>query len=133
MKLLRYAIVGLMTMLVYLGSGAMMQSYGAPISLLASISFSVAIAINYIMQKAWVFKNIDYDKGSLQKYMFMTCFGYFINIISLIVMTPYTSLFLAQMSAFVLVVASNALFSFLWIFSPQKNNYLLRVLVITAE
>lgn len=121
MKLLRYAIVGLMTMLVYLGSGAMMQSYGVPISLLASISFSVAITINYIMQKAWVFKNVDYDKGSLQKYIFMICFGYFINIISLIVMTPYTSLFLAQMSAVVLVVISNAFFSFLWIFSPKEK------------
>ena len=108
-------------MLVYLGSGAMMQSYGVPISLLALISFSVAIAINYIMQKAWVFKNVDYDKGSLQKYIFMICLGYFINIISLIVVTPYTSLFLAQMSAVVLVVISNALFSFLWIFSPKEK------------
>lgn len=121
MKLLRYAIVGLMTMLVYLGSGAMMQSYGLPISLMASISFSVAITINYIMQKAWVFKNVDYDKGGLQKYIFMICFGYFINIISLIVMTPYTSLFFSQMIAVVLVVISNALFSFLWIFSPKEK------------
>lgn len=121
MKLLRYAIVGLMTMFVYLGSGAMMQSYGVPISLLASISFSVAITINYIMQKAWVFKNVDYDKRSLQKYIFMICFGYFISIISLIVMAPFTSLFLAQMSAVVLVVISNALFSFLWIFSPKEK------------
>ena len=121
MKLFRYAIVGLMTMLVYLGSGSVMQSYGVPISLLASISFTLAITINYIMQKAWVFKNVDYDKGSLQKYIFMICSGYLINIISLILMTPFTSLFLAQMSAVVLVVISNGLFSFLWIFAPKEK------------
>lgn len=121
MKLLRYALVGLMTMLVYLGSGAIMQFYGMPISLLASLSFVIAITVNYIMQKVWVFKNVDYDKGSLQKYFFMICAGYFVNIISLIVMTPHVSLILAQTSAVVLVVISNALFSFLWVFSPKEK------------
>ena len=120
MKLFRYAIVGLLTTLVYLGSGTIMKFYGVHISLLASISFVAAVTFNYIMQKAWVFKDVNYAKGRLQKYIFMICTGYVVNITSLILMSPHTSLFFAQISAVVLVVISNALFSFFWVFSKNK-------------
>jgi putative flippase GtrA len=120
MKLLRYAIVGAITLIVYLLTAAVMQFYGMSMILISTIPFFLAISINYAMQKSWVFKNVDYGKHSLSKYIFMTCFGYVFNVISIIIITRYTSLFLAQICSVFLVVISNAIFSFFWIFSPKK-------------
>lgn len=121
-KLARYAIVGIITMVVYLGFGAILQLAGLPINLLALSAFTVAVAVNYLMQRAWVFLDSRPFTDSLPRYSFMISIGYVINSVTLILLAPFMPLLLAQSVAIILVVISNAIFSFLWVFSRRLGD-----------
>lgn len=121
-KLVRYAIVGLITMAVYLGFGAILQLAGLPMNLLALTAFTVAVAVNYLMQRAWVFSDSRPFTSSLPRYFFMISIGYAINSLTITLLTPFMPLLLAQSAAIILVVISNAIFAFLWVFSRRLGN-----------
>jgi putative flippase GtrA len=115
-RLMRYAVVGVLTLAIYLIVGQALNRFEMPILAQASVSFGAAVSLNYFLQKAWVFKDARPTALSLPKYVVMVLVGYVINSLSLIALSPRMPLLLAQLTAVVLVVISNALLSFWWVF-----------------
>lgn len=120
-KLARYAIVGIATLVVYLGIGAIMQVAGLSVEVLAFFSFIAAITVNYLMQKFWVFSDHRSIIESLPKYLVMITIGCIINMATLILLTDRFSLILAQSMAIILIIISNAFFSFFWTFRQKSK------------
>ena len=118
-RLLRYGVVGLLTYALYAGTGHLLLRAEVSLPVLAPIAFTVAIVFNYLLQRAWVFDDSRPVSGSLPKYLRMVLVGYVINSIVLLTLVPSLSLSLAQFVAVVLVIISNGLFSFLYVFSVK--------------
>lgn len=116
-KMLRYAITGLVTFWIYLLAGFLLDELEVPLVWLAPIAFTVAVSVNYVLQKIWVFKDSRPTISSLPKFFFMVSIGYFINSFVLIALASEMPLVLAQILAAFTVILTNALFSFLWVFS----------------
>lgn len=120
-KLARYTATGLVTLAVYLMSGAAMQQAGLTIEVLAPIAFTSAVVVNYLLQKAWVFEDSRPVTASLPRYALMVGTGYVLNSVALGTLTPSLPLLWAQMLAVMLVVSSNAAFAFFWVFSFRRG------------
>ena len=116
----RYGVVGILTLGVYLLAGQALVAAGATATAIAALSFLSAIAFNYILQKAWVFADVRPVAASLPKYTVMTALGFVINIVALRLLVPVMPLVAAQLASATLVVLSNALFAFLWVFAAPK-------------
>lgn len=121
-KIIRYAVVGIVTLCVYLIAGNALYKTGFSINVVATFSFTAAVAINYALQKIWVFQDSRPVVVSLPKYFIMTLVGYLTN--SLVLNSSISQLFslpVAQLIAASAVVVSNALFSFLWVFAVKAE------------
>lgn len=121
-KLMRYAFVGFTTLAIYLFVGVALDRAGVMILWLAPIAFSAAVTVNYILQKMWVFKDRRPVISSLPKFFVMTLVGFITNSVILGVAVSQLPLVLAQLLAASVVVLSNALFSFLWVFSTKEKS-----------
>ncbi len=115
-KVIRYAVVGTVTLAIYLTVGALLQIVGVTLICLAPIAFGVAVAVNYLLQRAWVFSDHRPIGASLPKYTLMVAVGFAVNSYALITLSPRMHLLWAQLLSATLVVLCNALFSFLWTF-----------------
>lgn len=121
-KLMRYGIVGVLTLAVYLGAGQGMRWAGLSVAVLGPLAFTLAVAVNYLFQRAWVFNDSRPPAASLPKYIAMVSIGYLINSLVLTSLAVDMPLTLAQCLAALAVVMSNAVLSFLWVFSVTRGN-----------
>jgi putative flippase GtrA len=119
-KYRRYGVVGILGLGVYLLAGQALAAAGATATAIATLSFLAAIAFNYILQKIWVFADVRPVAASLPKYTVMTALGFVINIVAFRLLAPVMPLVAAQLASATLVVLSNALFAFLWVFGAPK-------------
>ncbi len=126
LKMGRYVVVGILTLVVYLASGAVMQRLGLTIGWLGPLAFIVAVTFNYLLQRAWVFADSRPVAASLAKYGFMITIGCIINSLTLMVLASHMPLVFAQLTAVVLVVVSNAFFSFFFVFAIRREGNLPR-------
>ena len=115
-RLLRYAVVGVVTLAIYLGIGEVIHRLDMPLFWRAPLPFAAAVAANYLLQRAWVFQDLRPTSASLPKFLVMIAVGYAINFLALFAFLPRMPLLLAELTAVVLVVLSNAVFSFWWVF-----------------
>lgn len=115
-KLVRYAVVGVLTLAIYLACGEVMHELAWPLFWQASLPFIAAVAFNYVLQRVWVFEDSRPTSSSLPKYGIMIVIGYVINLLALVALSPRMPLVAAQLTAATLVVISNACFSFFWVF-----------------
>lgn len=113
---IRYAVVGVVTLGVYLVLGQLLHRFEVPLLWQACVSFLGAVAVNYVLQKTWVFEDRRPVAHSLPRYFVMIAFGAAINLAALAILSLRWPLLLAQLAAVVLVVAWNALLSFCWVF-----------------
>lgn len=118
-RVIRYIVVGLLTYALYAGVGQLLLRTGVRLSILAPTAFTAAIVFNYLMQRVWVFDDRRPLGTTLPKYLIMICVGYVLNSVVLIALVPSISLSMAQFVSVILVVMSNALFSFLYVFSMK--------------
>lgn len=121
-KLMRYATVGFLTLAVYLAVGSGLRWVGASVGVLGALAFAVAVAMNYLLQRVWVFSDSRPVIASLPKYVVMVAVGYALNNYVLTALILEMPLIWAQCAAALAVVASNAGLSFLWIFSTARDN-----------
>lgn len=119
---MRYAFVGIATLIVYMAVGNTLIQFGISINWMAIISFTAAIAFSYILQKTWVFQDSRPAFKSLPKFLVMTLIGYVINSYVLNELIPQLPIPVAQLIAASAVVISNALFSFCWIFAIHSKD-----------
>lgn len=115
-RLVRYAVVGIITLAIYLAIGEVVHRLNIPLFWRAPVPFAAAVAANYLLQRAWVFEDPRPTFASLPKFVVMIIVGYVINFLALLTFLPRMPLLLAELSAVVLVVLSNAIFSFWWVF-----------------
>ena len=118
-RLVRYAVVGLLTLAIYLAMGQIAHSLDLPVIWQASLSFGSAVTINYLFQRRWVFGDNRPMAASLPRYAVMIAVGFVINALALLALAPRMPLVVAQLAAGLLVVASNALLSFSWVFCTR--------------
>lgn len=121
-KLVRYAVVGVLTLAIYLACGEVVHRFALPLIWQASLPFIAAVAFNYVLQRVWVFEDPRPTASSLPKYGIMIVIGYVINLLALVAFSPRMPLIVAQLTAAALVVISNAFFSFFWVFLTDKGN-----------
>jgi putative flippase GtrA len=121
-RLLRYAVVGSLTLAVYLAVGHVVRRLELPLPWQASLAFMAAVTFNYLLQRAWVFEDARPARSSLPKYAVMITVGYMINLAALTAFAPRMPLLLAQLTAVILVVAWNAALSFSWVFLAGSRN-----------
>jgi len=119
-KLVRYAVVGGLTLALYLVCGEVVHGLALPLIWQMSLPFIAAVGFNYVLQRAWVFEDSRPTSSSLPRYGVMIAVGYVINVAALIAFSRMP-LVVAQLAAAVLVVASNAVFSFCWVFFGAKG------------
>lgn len=112
----RYAAVGLLTLAVYLAAGHAARALGLPFAAEATLPFALAVAANYLLQRGWVFRDPRPTSASLPRYAVMVGLGCLINAMVLAWSPPQLPLWATQLAAAVLVVASNALLAFTWVF-----------------
>jgi putative flippase GtrA len=128
-KLARYAVVGLVTLAVYLITGRLAQGLEIAMVWQASLAFTAAVTVNFLLQRAWVFADSRPAASSLPRYAVMISVGYVINYLALASLSPHLPLIMAQLFAVCLVVISNAVLAFSWVFlvvAPRKTNTELR-------
>ena len=113
---LRYGVAGLLTLALYLASGAALQALGASLAWTSSLPFLLAVAFNYPVQRGWVFRDARPLRATLPRYLVMTGVGLAVNALVLLSFGPRLPLVWAQLMAVLLVVASNAALAFLWVF-----------------
>jgi putative flippase GtrA len=112
----RYAVVGVSTLAIYLALGEILHRLNAQLFWQASVPFLAAVTFNYLLQRGWVFDDSRPAVASLPKYVVMIVIGYLINFAAFVTLSPQMPLVAAQLIAAVLVVISNAVFSFSWVF-----------------
>lgn len=118
-RLLRYAVVGLLTLAIYLAIGELARRLDLAVIWQASLSFGSAVTVNYLFQRRWVFSDHRPMAASLPRYAVMIAVGFVINALTLLALAPRMPLLVAQLAAGLVVVASNALFSFSWVFCTR--------------
>jgi putative flippase GtrA len=123
-KIIRYASVGVVTLCVYLIAGAVLYRLDFSINWVATLSFTAAVAVNYVLQKMWVFQDSRPVIASLPKYFIMILVGYVTNGFALNASISQFPLPVAQLLAASAVVISNALFLFLWVFAIKSERKL---------
>jgi putative flippase GtrA len=115
-KLARYAAVGLLTLAIYLSVAKAAGRLGMTLSWQASMAFISAVVVNYLLQRSWVFADCRPAASSLPKYVLMVSVGYMVNLAALEALTPRIPVTVAMLVAVVVVVISNAVLSFTWVF-----------------
>lgn len=119
-RLLRYGAVGLATFGTYLLAGLALQQIGLPVAWLAPLAFTLAVGVNYALQKSWVFADRSRIASPLPRYLVMIGLGYAVNSLALMALAAHLPLLWAQTLAALLVTASNALLAFLWVFPNRR-------------
>jgi putative flippase GtrA len=115
-KLARYAAVGFLTLAIYLVVGKTGERLGLATTWQVSLAFISAVGVNYLLQRSWVFADSRPARSSLPKYTVMISFGYLVNLLAVHMLAPRMPMTIALLVAVVLVVISNALLSFTWVF-----------------
>jgi len=115
-KLMRYAVVGLLTLAVYMAIAKAAGGLGLASTGQVSVAFISAVAVNYVLQRSWVFADARPATASLPKYAVMICVGYVVNLFAVEALASRVPMTVALLAAVVLVVISNALLSFTWVF-----------------
>jgi putative flippase GtrA len=115
-RIARYAAVGLLTFGVYLAAGQAALQLGFPLAARAFVPFTLAVVANYLLQRHWVFEDRRPASASLTRYVLMVTLGYAINLAVLAWAPAHMPLPVVQTAAAVLVVASNAVLAFSWVF-----------------
>lgn len=121
-KLVRYAVVGVLTLAVYLAVGQGLHRVAMTAFWQGSLSFSAAVTFNYLLQRLWVFRDPRPTASSLPKYVVMISIGYVINGLCLIALYPSVPLLMAQLAAALLVILANAALSFSWVFLKRNDS-----------
>lgn len=117
----RYGFSGLATLGVYLWAGHLLRGLGMSLAWLAPLAFTLAVTVNYALQKFWVFGDRRRIAASLPRYLAMVAWGYGINSLALVSLASHLPLLWAQVLSAGLVVASNALLAFCWVFAAQRG------------
>lgn len=120
-RLARYAAVGILTLGIYLVMGEWVQRSGMHFGWQATLPFAAAVICNYLLQRSWVFQDARPVSSSLPRYTVMIVTGWTLNTLTLFALAPVVSLLLAQLLAALLVVLSNAVFSFAWVFIDRAG------------
>ena len=124
-KLMRYAVVGLLTLGVYMGIANAAGRLGLTSTWQVSVAFISAVAVNYVLQRSWVFADARPARASLPRYAVMISVGYAVNLFAVEALAAHVPMTVALLAAVVLVVISNALLSFTWVFlngdAPRKT------------
>jgi putative flippase GtrA len=115
-RLARYAVVGFLTLAIYLFVAKVAARLGMALSWQASTAFISAVVVNYLLQRSWVFADSGPVASSLPKYVVMISVGYVVNLVALEALAPRIPVTVAMLVAVVVVVISNALLSFAWVF-----------------
>lgn len=115
-KLARYAVVGFLTLAIYLLVARAAGRLGLALSWQVSLAFVSAVVVNYLLQRSWVFADRRPAASSLPKYVVMISVGYVVNLVALEALAPRIPMTVALLVAVVAVVISNALLSFTWVF-----------------
>jgi putative flippase GtrA len=120
-RLARYAVVGIATFAIYLGAGQLLDGRGLTPAGLASIAFTAAVTVNYLLQRAWVFEDSRPVSMSLPRYVAMVGMGYAVNAAAFAMLASVLPLIWAQTASASLVVLSNAALSFAWVFRAHSS------------
>jgi putative flippase GtrA len=120
-RLLRYAAVGIATFAIYLGAGQLLNQSGLAPAWQASLAFAAAVAVNYLLQRSWVFEDGRPMSTTLPRYLTMIGIGFAVNTAAFVMLSPVVALVWAQTAAAGLVVLSNAVFSFAWVFGRRHT------------
>jgi putative flippase GtrA len=115
-KLARYAVVGFLTLAIYMIVAKAGERLGLPSTWHVSLAFISAVAVNYLLQRSWVFADSRPAASSLPKYAVMISVGYIVNLAAVETLAPRVTMTVALLVAVVLVIISNALLSFTWVF-----------------
>jgi len=115
-RLARYAVVGFLTLAIYLLVAKGAGRLGLPLSWQVSLAFISAVVVNYLLQRSWVFADSRPAASSLPRYVVMISVGYMVNLTALEALAPRLPMTVALFLAVVLVVLCNALLSFTWVF-----------------
>lgn len=115
-RVVRYAAVGILTLGIYLVVGEWVQRSGMHFGWQATLPFATAVICNYLLQRSWVFEDARPVASSLPRYAVMIVIGWMLNTLTLFALVSVVSLLLAQLLSALLVVVSNAVFSFAWVF-----------------
>lgn len=115
-RVLRYAAVGLATLAIYLAVGGALHRLGWSIFWQSLLPFGAAVAVNYQLQRAWVFQDTRPLSSTMPRYAGMITLGFAINYVVLSTLSGHWPIALAQLAAATLVVMSNAACSFYWVF-----------------
>jgi len=119
---LRYGLVGGLTLVVYLLAGSAFQYLALSLVLAANLAFALAVAVNYLLQRFWVFAGRRSARDSLPRYAVMIAVGGTLNSLALAALCSLMPLFLAQVLTAILIVVSNALLAFLWVFPARLKS-----------
>ena len=125
-KLARYAVVGLLTFAIYIATAAVAGQLGLRRTWQVSLAFFCAVVVNYMLQRSWVFGDTRRATASLPKYGVMICVGYLVNLLTVEALASRMPMTIAMFVAVVLVVISNALLAFTWVFLNGGANGITR-------
>ncbi len=114
-------MAGCSTFALYLLTGNLLHEANASPQVIASVSFSVVVAINYVVQRFWVFRDERPTLDTLPKFLVKTGVGYTVNITAMTMMMPVMPLIEAQIAAACAVIVSNAFFAFFWVFARTQS------------
>ena len=118
-RVTRYAFVGLVTLGVYLVAGREVAAIGAAPLVQASVPFVAAVLVNYVLQRGWVFEDTRPVAATLPRYALMVGIGYLVNLGAFRI-SPFAVMLWTQLFAAALVVISNAVQAFLWVFATRR-------------
>lgn len=115
-KLARYAVVGFLTLAIYMIAAKAADQLGLAPTWQASLAFISAVVVNYLLQRSWVFADSRPVASSLPRYVVMISIGYAINLVAVEALASRIPITIALLLGVVPVVISNALLNFLWVF-----------------
>lgn len=115
-KIARYTAVGLLTFGVYVAAGQAARQLQLSLAMVGTLPFTLAVITNYLLQRHWVFEDCRPISASLPKYVVMIGLGYAINVAVLTWAPLAAPLFVVQTVAATVVVLSNAVLAFFWVY-----------------
>lgn len=118
---LRYATCGVLALCAYLGAGELLRRGGASQALLAWLPFALAVGVQYLLQRQWVFCDHRHMLASLPRHLAMTGLGLAINVLTLNLLAGHVSLAVAQLAATAVIVTSNAMLAYGWVFASRGS------------
>jgi putative flippase GtrA len=124
MQIIRFAIVGVLVALVYVGSYLALIALGAAQPVANSLAFIMAVSLQYVGQACFTFGNRLSDRGQILRFIIMIGLG-FISA-TLITGSIATGLELSNWVAAVIVTITlpiqNYFIMTIWVFTRGKHN-----------